>query len=141
MKIKIHDPDHVIDSKFIRWLISQIKIKVAVQLKPDKLKRWDSYLNSVSAFTSIYKKKLLARDIILAGSVNLIFTEAEDAYEIFINPNINTPGLDRVKLITLCKLINFGNREQSSYPIFTEVFNEISDNIQEYVDTWLFSLV
>jgi hypothetical protein len=46
-------------------------------------------------------------------------------------------GLDRVRIETLCRLINYGNSSVKGYPIFTDTFNQVALNIKLYVDEYL----
>lgn len=141
MHLDISDPDKVLDRDFLVWLISELRNHIITHINPKKLIKWDEYLNSSNEFVSIYKKRLSAADIITAGAMNLMFIEYQNKYSIQINPSKLVPGLDRVKLQTICKLINFGNRAQASYPLFTDSFEYFAENIQTYVDRWVLNLV
>lgn len=137
MQLRISDPKGVLDRSFITWLIDQIRDKILLSLNMQKLLAWDEYLNNNPVYKSIYKKKISTRDLIIAGSMNLIFTQSANAWSIFINPNTYAPGLDRVKLSSICKLINFGNFEIRNYPIFTDTFDYFAENIATYIDRYL----
>ena len=137
MKLKITDPSGTLDRSFINWLCIQIRNNVLSTLNTKKLINWDEYFNSESVYKSIYKKKIFTRDIIIAGISNLYYQTTEDGFWISINPNILTPGLDRIKLISVCKLINFGNRQIPGYPIFTNTFQDIANNINTYVERYM----
>lgn len=137
MKLKINDPQGILDRPFITWLMVQIRNKVIIETNLKKLERWDEYFNSENVYKSIYKKRILTKDIITAGISNLCYQLTEDGFDISINPNIYTPGLDRIKLLSICKLINFGNQQISGYPIFTNIFQEVADSINDYVEKYL----
>lgn len=137
MKLRIYDPQKILDRPFIVWLMTQIRNKVLMECNLKKLEHWDVYFNSETVYKSIYKKRIFTKDIITAGISNLHYLLTDDGFFISINPNIYTPGLDRIKLISLCKLINFGNQQILGYPIFTDIFQEIADNINDYVEKYL----
>lgn len=137
MKLKITDPNKILDRPFINWLCIQIRDKVIVDLDLNKLINWDNYFNSEIVYKSIYKKKISTRDVIIAGVSNLIYQLSDSGFFISINPNIFTPGLDRIKLLTICKTINFGNQQITGYPIFTNTFQYIADHLNEYMERFM----
>lgn len=137
MKLAIFDANEIIDIDFIKWLILRIRNTIIQNINNDKLKKWDEFFNSSTVYKNIYKKKISTRDIIISGACNLTYLATESEFIIQINPNIFTPGLDRVKLSSVCKLINFGNLEISGYKIFTDVFDKFALEISDYVDLYL----
>ena len=137
MKLKIIDPNNILDRSFINWLCIQIRNEVVTNINLKKLEKWDKYFNSENVYKSIYKKKISTRDLIVAGISNLYYQTSEDGFWISINPNKLTPGLDRIKLETICKTINFGNQQITGYPIFTNTFQEVADNITTYVEKYM----
>lgn len=141
MKLEIGDPKNLLDRPFIEWLKVKIRNKILADVNLKKLENWDNFFNNQSMYKSIYKKKILTSDIILAGASNLDYVKSESNFWIRINPNIYTPGLDRVKLAVICKLINYGNRDLVGYPIFTDTFEYFAENINEYVDRYLHGLL
>ena len=136
MKLKIIDPDNILDKSFINWLCIQIRNEVIANINLKKLDNWDQYFNSETVYKSIYKKRISTRDLIVAGISNLYYQVSEDGFWISINPTKLTPGLDRIKLETICKVINYGNRQIIGYPIFTDTFQNIADNITDYVQKY-----
>lgn len=137
MKLEIGDPKNLIEDDFIIWLKIKIRDKIISDVKLDKLKNWDNFFNNQSMYKSIYKKKILTSGLIATGSSNLDHIKSESSFYIRINPNIYVPGLDRVKLESICKTINFGTQEIAGYPIFTETFDYFAEHIQEYLDRYL----
>ncbi len=141
MKLEINDPKNLLDRSFIQWLKVKIRDKIIAGINPKKLIIWDEYLNNNPVYKSIYKKKISALDIIVAGAMNLDFNESGSDFMIYINRNIYTPGLDRVKLETLCKLINFGDLNNKGYPIFTDTFDYFAESIHDYIDRYLHGML
>lgn len=141
MKLEISDPKNLLDRSFIMWLKVKIRDKILSDIDSKKLINWDKYFNNNNVYKSIYKKKISSLDIVTAGAVNLDFTKSESNFLIFVNRNISAPGLDRIKLETVCKLINFGDLETKGYPIFTDTFEYFAKNIQDYVDRYLYGIL
>ena len=141
MKLQINDPKNLLDRSFIMWFKVKVRDKIIQSIQDDKLKAWDKYINENPTYKSIYKKHINIKDIIVAGAANLDFTKSESNFMIFINRNIFTPGLDRIKLESICKLINFGSLEIKGYPIFTNTFDYFAESIQDYVDRYLHGML
>ena len=140
MKLKIDDPKNILDASFIEWFKMKIRDKIIGDSKFDKLDKWDKFFNSQNIYKSIYKKKILTYDIILAGANNLRSIRNNNTVYLDIDPNIYYIGLDRVKLEILCKTINFGNIEVAGYPIFSDTFKYFSENIKSYIDIYLIGI-
>ena len=141
MQLQIEDPKNLLQADFINWLKVKIRDKIISDIEDKKLIVWDEYLNTNSAYVSIYKKKISSKDIIIAGAANLEFSKSESTFSIFINRNVFTPGLDRIKLETICKLINFGDLQIKGYPIFTDTFDYFAESIHDYVDRYLYGML
>ena len=108
------------------------------RIDPKKLEVWDIYLQSLPAYWDIYKKyKKSAKDLLIFAAKNLIHSESDEEFNVYINDTIYSPFLDTIKLNSFCKLINFGDLTCKGYPIFTECFDYIAENIQDLVDTYL----
>ena len=141
MQLEISDPKNLLDRSFILWLKVKIRDKILADLDLKKLIVWDKYLNENNVYKSIYKKQINTRDIIVAGAMNLDFSKSESNFMIYINRNIFTPGLDRIKLESICKLINFGDLRIKGYPIFTDTFDYFAESIQDYIDSYLHGML
>lgn len=137
MRLKVIDPNNTLDRAFINWLAIEIRNTVIKDIDAIKLKHWDIYLNKELVYKNIYINQIKAIDIIAEGISNLYFQTFDRGFWISINPNILISGLDRVKLESICKLINYGNQEINGYPIFTDTFKYIADHINEYVEQYL----
>ena len=141
MKFEISDPDNILDKDFIDWLKIKIRDRFLMELNIEKLKRWDEFFNSNPVYKSIYKKRINTKDLLVAGILNLECTQANSSYILSINQNAYVPGLDRIKIATVCKLVNYGNLEISGYPIFTDILEYFADNIVEYVDRYVYNIL
>lgn len=59
---------------------------------------------------------------------NLKVGKNGNSYEIFIDPNINAPGIP-AKLVDVCALVNYGNLALLPYPIFDIMIDTLGDQI------------
>lgn len=141
MKLEIGDPKNLLDRSFITWFKTKIRNKLIATIEDKKLIVWDEFFNNNPVYISIYKKRISTRDIIIAGANNLDYIKSESNFIITINNNVFTPGLDRIKLQSICKLINFGNLDIKGYPIFTGTFDYFAESIQDYVDRYLHGML
>lgn len=100
-----------------RKIIRDIKLSINMA----KLYPIDRYLSEVLLLD------YSAIDIIKFSLKHFVIIIYDDKYELKIDENIIYK--DNIKLISLVKLINFGNLELRPYSIYTNEFNEITDNI------------
>ena len=67
---------------------------------------------------------------------NLIIYNHGDIYEVAINPNTFVNGIN-AKLYDICALINYGNSELATYPIFDRTMDKLAEFTpllyQEYI--------
>jgi hypothetical protein len=127
----------VLDAHFARWLVNQVKQELVHQLNPSKLDKWDDYLNSGETFEVINVKRVSSREILLSGIRGIVYELSPYTLTIHIDRNQKVFGLNNVKLETVCKLINYGNTSISGYPLFSEVFSGVRDNIGTYIDRYV----
>ena len=102
-------------------------------IDPNKLIAWDNYLNNqIKLKTTDNSLRLISsKDILIAGSYNLIIKKSSDQYEITINPNVNIPNY-YAKFIDIIKLINYGNINTQPYPIYDYMTDFIANNLVNY---------
>lgn len=137
MRIEIKSDSELIDKDFGYFLIELIQEEIRNKLNPLKLVKLNKYIKENEVFKSVYRKHITCEEIIIIGSRNLICKETSTKIIIEINNNILIPGLDRVKINSACKLINYGTIDIKGYPIFTNIFNEFTNNIDLFVDRYL----
>ena len=135
MRLEIEYKDNSLDKKFGNWLILIIRELIKSSINDKKLSKWDKYIEE--HFNHIYSKKVTSKDIIFTGIKDLMCDDTDSKLIIKISTNHFMQGLDRVRVETLCRLINYGNTEIKGYPIFTNAFNDIADNISVYVRKYL----
>lgn len=126
MKLVINNCD---DIQFIKYLIKLLRKQLLGSIVPGKLIKWDNYLNTLPIFKTKYKKGITAKEIIYSAAFNIRYMKSGQDYTIYIDNNQKIFGTN-AKLYSICKLINYGNMQMQGYPIFTNTFNYIADNIQ-----------
>lgn len=117
-----------ITESFIPYLKNRMLRHICFILDDSKLIRFDEYFKS-NEFT----KDITSKHIIMLAMSNLQHKRYDENTHIFINPNITYPGTS-IKIVDLCKVINFGNLSVEGYPIFTMTFDHFSRNIKKYVE-------
>ena len=120
-----------INTHFIKFLKRRIMGYISLIMNFKRLKPFDEYFNS-NEFKSISNNVVISsKRIITMGMTNLVHKRYETNTHIFINPNITYPGTT-IKIVDLCKLINYGTLSLEGYPIFTKTFDHFSKNIKKY---------
>lgn len=107
--------------RFIKFLIKKLVGLLCEKVNLKKLKDFDNYLKEKKI------KKVKGKKVFFLAINHIVYKNSK----IQINESILYPGTD-YKLIDLCKLLNYGNLEFEGYPIFSTVFDFISDNIKKY---------
>jgi len=109
---------------FVRAEIPDIMVRTC---QIPKLALLETFLNA-NYSKPLSGKPYNAYELCIIAMYNLITKQESENYIIKINPNAIYPGT-YLKLVDLCKLINFGNLGIKGYPIFTEIFRKVENNI------------
>ena len=115
------------------WLLKRIKRALRSLVNPKKLQFVSEYLQKEESIPKL-SDNVDALRIFLAGVDSLYVVTLEDKFIIQLNKNQFAPGLDRVKLSSIIKLITYGNKVVPPYPLFITVFRDVEKNIQHYVE-------
>lgn len=134
----------IVDNKntnlhFILYLKKRMLRHVAIILNPKRLVPYDEYFNTDEFKRISDGAEISSRRIIMLGMTNLIHKKYESNTHIFINPNIVYPGTS-LKVVDLCKVINFGTMSVDAYPIFSETFEHFYKNINKYLESCIIGL-
>lgn len=120
-----------IDDEFTEYLIEQMQDWMYQNLKPDKLKALQTYVDALPEYKSIYRKSLNLKDICFASVHNLTYRKYQGKTLITFNYNTRVFGL-QVKLVDVIKLINYGNLIARPYPIFDDMFQHFKTYLSYY---------
>ena len=112
---------------------------MAMLLDVRKLSKFDEYFNSEEFSVLTNGVTLSAKQILVLGMSNLKHKRYEINTHIFIDPVIVYPGT-QLKIVDLCKIINYGNLSINGYSIISDVFNHFSEHIKGYVNKHLTGL-
>lgn len=131
------DKDLLLNADFCDWLIKEIRKRLILEIDLKHVGKWQLYLEKRLADKVLPKQKISADSIILQGINNLDYIINDNSIEISVNNKITVPNLNQVKLISIIKLINYGNSDINGYPIFTYTFNYFAENINAYIDKYI----
>lgn len=134
MQLQIEYTKNVLNQDFGNWLIKVISNEILSSINKKKLISLDKYIEE--NFTHLYKKPVTSMDIIKYGLDEMYCDNSSSKLIIQISKNKFVPGMDRVRIESACKLINYGNKSVPGYPIFTNEFTHIANNISMYVDKY-----
>ena len=129
----------IVDNKdtnlhFIEYLKTRMLRHLATLLNIKKLDTYDEYFNSPEFEEIANNVHISSRRVLLMGMTNLSHKRYKSTTHIFINPNINYPGT-YIKVIDLCKVINYGTMSIEAYPIISETFDHFANNIEKYKES------
>lgn len=136
MKLEIFDPDETLDEDFGPWIIRVINAQFRHELNPKKLRKWNPILQEAYKDRLLSNHKLDAQTILVTGIKTLTCVTSPGKITIRFNKNIFVLGADRLRVVDVCKFINFGNTLVSGYPIITNVLTTVQDNIEYLVDRY-----
>lgn len=134
MQLQIEYTNNVLNKEFGNWLIEIMSKEILSSINKKKLISLDKYIEE--NFTHLYKKPVSSMDIIQQGLNEMYCDDSSSKLIIQISKNKFVPGMDRVRIESACKLINYGNKSVPGYPIFTNEFTHIANNISMYVDKY-----
>ena len=141
MKLEIRDTSGLLKPEFGKWLCKRLHFMIMDRLDPKKCVTLNKFFNSKQN-TFLHPisndKEINTANIILEGSRN--FVCYGNPLVLQVDPNKFVFGFEQAKLNTICKFINYGNQSVTGYPIFTEIFEEVASNIDDYVEEYFYTL-
>ena len=138
MQLTIYDKSKLLDERFGKWLCRRLLFSVIDEIEKDpaKFELFNSYINQNNIFSSVNNKNtdVDSKSVVLEGARNFICKGTP--LVLAIDPNQYVKGLDRVPLQQFCKFINYGNLSIKGFPIFTNVFENAAEHIDELVEEY-----
>ena len=115
------------DENFINFIISIVPDVISIRFNNGKALAFDKKVDEAN----LYNVKFDTRSIIFTGVRHLEYRKEKDGFRIFIREHIPIIRYNQ-DLDSLCRFINYGNTEITGYSIISDVFTEISKNINRY---------
>lgn len=137
MKIEIFDVDNTLGIEFGYWLTRKMKSVFQYKVDLNKLSVWNDVLEKDIKYQTLDGSPISCYSILLQGFDNLIVDKLPEKLIIRFNNNKFVTNMNHVKLDVICRLINFGTTTVRGYPILTDVFSDVVNNINDYVDEYL----
>lgn len=134
MELVIHDVTGVVTPAFIQYLCgviySQLRRKTTYKFKT----KWNNYLQSSTSYPEF--KTIQVENVVYQAAKSIKFTQDNDIFTFSID-KYKKIGKSKTSLYTVCGLLNYGNLEICGDHIFSQVFTEISNNIERYYDLFV----
>ena len=119
---------------FINFLMFKLRLLILKKLNRKKLKLIDEYVNEKELFEKSNKNSKIKFNSYYAihfAVRNIVCINLRGKFIIKLKENINLPGFN-TPILEICKFIDYGNYEFEGYPIFTNAFMNIRNNIVDY---------
>ena len=121
MNLEIENKSDIQLDEYISQTLMPSMQKTFISHIDDRLLvKFDKYLTDV--YSQYVNGIISTRKLIIDCIYNLIYNKTDSTYIIEINPNTKIDTID-VKHIDIARLVNYGNMQLSSYPIFTDLFD------------------
>lgn len=143
----------------MEFLLKRLGTNIITSVDKEQLVRWDAlFLLLEDNDKKVNLSNLRGVDVSLSNSIksgstgvtlsliidaskSLTFSEKDDVCIIEINPQAKAKNFTGgFSLSDICSLINYGNVDIKGYPIFTENFRELKDNIKYYINAFNWGL-
>lgn len=125
-------------SEFCDFVIKYIQENLPKSLDERKLLRYDDYINNNIKIDFAYDKKriLSSKELLISSTYNLIKRKFSKYYMIEIDPNIYIKDTN-IKLVDIIKLINYGSLTLQPYPIYSNIMEEIAEDLDTLYEQFL----
>lgn len=128
--------DKRFDEPFIKFLIQKIKIEIMGNCNLQKLQPFGEMLEKLNIKV---QPIIIVQKGVQAITYREINNSKEKGYDIFIDENVMLGGT-KFKLISLIKLLDKGNTELRGYPIFSQAFEKVGNELASQYNLYLLGL-
>ena len=118
------------DLNFFNWLIEKIKSYLLMFDDFSKYKQIEEYINSNILRSKKYRY-LSMHDIFFIAAASYECTNYGSTAIIQINPQIKIYNTN-IKVIDICKILNYGSISVKGIDIFSQIANHIKLNLNNY---------
>lgn len=114
---------------FVKWLTNVVRMEVMSNLSLDLLPRYEQEIYSLFNVNVNYV------DVIKQALNNLQILDSNNKYIVQINSNIKYKNTN-LCLNTLVNLLDYGTLQIKGSYLFSNVFNNVSNNMHSYYDRY-----
>ena len=124
-------------TEFIKWLMPQIVDYFIDSINEDQTDRIDAYLNGDGSIGEKLSKRISSYNILVGAMNYLTYSHVDErVYRIFIDPNAYIPN-SQLTFARMVQLIDEGNLQLSSYPVWTKTIEYFDENVNDLYDEFL----
>lgn len=113
---------------FMEWLTFELKNYILSKVNPEKLERFQPYVDLLSSEESVSIIELFYYAI-----SNIEVAKFNDEFVIHIDESTEYRGINCNLIINL---LNDGTLSTSSYPIVSDAFDYFTDNFKDFLSEW-----
>lgn len=120
---------------FIRFLKRRMLGYISMHINLDKVRAFDEYFESDGFKKTYGDVNVCSATIFKLSILNLKVVHYPTYATITVDDTIMYPNT-HIRLIDLCKLMNYGNLSVEAYPIISDTFRHFSTHIKDYVNKY-----
>lgn len=121
-------------SGFINYLISIIKRDIRLNMSSLKLKKFKNCVSNDLQLKEIFKD-IEIKKVILIALKNIHYRKILSGWEIYIDNAVVYPNTN-YRIVTLCKIINYGTLSVKGSNLFTDIFKRVTTNLTKYFEMY-----
>ena len=129
MKLVIDKTKYNFENEFYIWLLDYIKYMLKLKIDYRKLHKFQTLINKNKTILGPFKKYVSGKDVFITCVENIIVQETTNKLIYQIDPTAIYPGTF-IKISMLGRMINYGTLNSQAYPIFTDIFTQVKNNIK-----------
>lgn len=133
MKLQIDRNKYPLNVSEQNKLLDFIKEKIILNVDESKLINWNEFIHSDKYKADKRTNNITATQIVVRGANNLVIDEEKDYLVIHIDKYKLVFEFSK-RLFDMCKMINYGNTFVKGYSIFSNTFQDISNNLYKYLE-------
>lgn len=120
---------------FLSFLKRRMLGYISMHINLDKVKAFDEYFESDAFKRSYGDTEVCSATIFKMSVTNLKIVHYPTYATISIDDKLMYPDTN-IRLIDLCKLMNYGNLSVDAYPIISDTFRHFSTHMKYYVNKY-----
>lgn len=134
MCLVIDSKAFVADYMFATWLCKRVQMLLMQRLVKRRLQHLDEF---VDLQFGLPQGTVDVRKALVMSAQSLEVVKVGKHFAIQINKRLKYPST-RIPLAAICRLVSYGSLTTKGYTLFTDVFSQVADRLNEYYEEYVF---